>query len=242
MSQEKYMNNYVDLLKSTLNDQIGRNLQLQATAKTQGEIITEMNDKLTNTSQLVQAETAELLKSATQKEQDLLSQVNDLKKQIDQVNTSKQIELEKQLEDFRNQISQVNNARLNDGNNNKRTVAELASRINELQVANNDLQNTIIDLNNKLSAPNTLQNELDSANLLVENLKTELVSLEKELSHMETLKNQLVSTQSMVQQRDSVIDELNDTIEDLKTAPTKKTKKSNVDLTSEVVTEEGGSF
>ena len=240
MSQEKYMSNYVDLLKSTLNDQISRNLQLQATAKTQGEIITEMSAQVTNAAENLQVENSQALALATQKQQELSEQVNSLTKRIEQLNVDKQSEVVKLTEYFKNQIAQSNTDRASETSNYKKTLGDLTKRINELQIAN-------IEYQNQLAAPNNVQTELENTNILVENLKAELVSMDKELSHMDTLKNQLINTQGMVQERDAIIDELNATIENLKTTPTKK-KKTSVESDEPVSTletatqENGGSF
>jgi len=240
MSQEKYMSNYVDLLKSTLNDQIGRNLQLQATAKTQGDIITEMNAQLTNADENLQAENSQALILATQKQQELMEQISILIKQNEQLKVDKQNEVTKLTEYFKNQIAQSNNDRAIETSNYKKTLSDLTQRINELQIDNNEYQN-------QLAAPNNSQKDLDNTNILVENLRAELVSMDKELVHMDTLKNQLINTQGMVQERDSIIGELNDIIENLKTTSTKK-KKANVESYEPVSTletstqENGGSF
>lgn len=240
MSQEKYMSNYVDLLKTTLNDQIGRNLQLQATAKTQGEIITEMSAQVTNAAENLQVENSQALVLATQKQQELMEQVNILIKQNEQLKVDKQNEVTKLTEYFKNQIAQSNNDRATETSNYKKTLGDLTQRMNELQIANNEYQN-------QLAAPNNLQSDLDNTSVLVENLRAELVSMDKELVHMDTLKNQLINTQGMVQERDAIIGELNATIESLKTTTTKK-KKANVELDEPVSTletatqENGGSF
>ena len=239
MSQEKYMSNYVDLLKTTLNDQIGRNLQLQATAKTQGEIITEMSAQVTNAAENLQVENSQALVLATQKQQELVEQVNILIKQNEQLKVDKQNEVTKLTEYFKNQIAQSNNDRATETSNYKKTLGDLTQRMNELQIANNEYQN-------QLAAPNNLQSDLDNTIVLVENLRAELVSMDKELVHMDTLKNQLINTQGMVQERDAIIGELNATIESLKT--TTKKKKANVESDEPVSTletatqENGGSF
>ena len=239
MSQEKYMSNYVDLLKTTLNDQIGRNLQLQATAKTQGEIITEMSAQVTNAAENLQVENSQALVLATQKQQELMEQVNILIKQNEQLKVDKQNEVTKLTEYFKNQIAQSNNDRATETSNYKKTLGDLTQRMNELQIANNEYQN-------QLAAPNNLQSDLDNTSVLVENLRAELVSMDKELVHMDTLKNQLINTQGMVQERDAIIGELNATIESLKT--TTKKKKANVESDEPVSTletatqENGGSF
>ena len=239
MSQEKYMSNYVDLLKTTLNDQIGRNLQLQATAKTQGEIITEMSAQVTNAAENLQVENSQALVLATQKQQELMEQVNISIKQNEQLKVDKQNEVTKLTEYFKNQIAQSNNDRATETSNYKKTLGDLTQRMNELQIANNEYQN-------QLAAPNNLQSDLDNTSVLVENLRAELVSMDKELVHMDTLKNQLINTQGMVQERDAIIGELNATIESLKT--TTKKKKANVESDEPVSTletatqENGGSF
>ena len=210
MSQEKYLNHYVDLLKSTLNDQIFRNLQLQATAKTQEEIMKEMNTQL----------------------QSLGQQVQELQNTASESVGEKEDELNRQVEQLKNQINQLNQSRQNDMKSRSDETRNLNSKISELQ--------------NQLSQPNPLSGEVSGYKKLVDDLKAELLSLNKEVALMESLRNQLISTQNMVKDRDAMIGDLSQQIENLKTTPTtvKKTKKASVESVStlETVTEDGGSF
>ena len=210
MSQEKYLNHYVDLLKSTLNDQISRNLQLQATVKTQEEIMKEMNTQL----------------------QSLGQQVQELQNTASESVGEKENELNKQVEQLKNQINQLNQSRQNDMKSRSDETRNLNSKISELQ--------------NQLSQPNPLSGEVSGYKKLVDDLKAELLSLNKEVALMESLRNQLISTQNMVKDRDAMIGDLSQQIENLKTTPTtvKKTKKASVESVStlEMATEDGGSF
>jgi len=210
MSQEKYLNHYVDLLKSTLNDQISRNLQLQATAKTQEEIMKEMNTQL----------------------QSLGQQVQELQNTASESVGEKEDELNRQVEQLKNQINQLNQSRQNDMKSRSDETRNLNSKISELQ--------------NQLSQPNPLSGEVSGYKKLVDDLKAELLSLNKEVALMESLRNQLISTQNMVKDRDAMIGDLSQQIENLKTTPTtvKKTKKASVESVStlEMATEDGGSF
>ena len=210
MSQEKYLNHYVDLLKSTLNDQISRNLQLQATAKTQEEIMKEMNTQL----------------------QSLGQQVQELQNTASESVGEKEDELNRQVEQLKNQINQLNQSRQNDMKSRSDETRNLNSKISELQ--------------NQLSQPNPLSGEVSGYKKLVDDLKAELLSLNKEVALMESLRNQLISTQNMVKDRDAMIGDLSQQIENLKTTPTtvKKTKKASVGSVStlEMATEDGGSF
>ena len=210
MSQEKYLNHYVDLLKSTLNDQISRNLQLQATAKTQEEIMKEMNTQL----------------------QSLGQQVQELQNTASESVGEKEDELNRQVEQLKNQINQLNQSRQNDMKSRSDETRNLNSKISELQ--------------NQLAQPNPLSGEVNGYKKLVDDLKAELLSLNKEVALMESLRNQLISTQNMVKDRDAMIGDLSQQIENLKTTPTtvKKTKKASVGSVStlEMATEDGGSF
>ena len=210
MSQEKYLNHYVDLLKSTLNDQISRNLQLQATTKTQEEIMKEMNVDL----------------------QTLTQQVQQLQNTASESVGEKENELNKRVEQLKNQINQLNQSRQNDMKSRSDETRNLNSKISELQ--------------NQLTQPNPLSGEVSGYKKLVDDLKIELLNVNKELGIMESLRNQLISTQNMVKDRDAMIGDLSQQIENLKTTPTtvKKTKKSSVESIStlEMATEDGGSF
>ena len=210
MSQEKYLNHYVDLLKSTLNDQISRNLQLQATTKTQEEIMKEMNVDL----------------------QTLTQQVQQLQNTASESVGEKENELNKRVEQLKNQINQLNQSRQNDMKSRSDETRNLNSKISELQ--------------NQLAQPNPLSGEVNGYKQLVNDLKIELLNVNKELGIMESLRNQLISTQNMVKDRDAMIGDLSQQIENLKTTPTtvKKTKKASVESVStlEMATEDGGSF
>ena len=210
MSQEKYLNHYVDLLKSTLNDQISRNLQLQATTKTQEEIMKEMNVDL----------------------QTLTQQVQQLQNTASESVGEKENELNKRVEQLKNQINQLNQSRQNDMKSRSDETRNLNSKISELQ--------------NQLAQPNPLSGEVSGYKKLVDDLKIELLNVNKELGIMESLRNQLISTQNMVKDRDAMIGDLSQQIENLKTTPTtvKKTKKASVESVStlEMATEDGGSF
>ena len=210
MSQEKYLNHYVDLLKSTLNDQISRNLQLQATTKTQEEIMKEMNVDL----------------------QTLTQQVQQLQNTASESVGEKENELNKRVEQLKNQINQLNQSRQNDMKSRSDETRNLNSKISELQ--------------NQLTQPNPLSGEVSGYKKLVDDLKIELLNVNKELGIMESLRNQLISTQNMVKDRDAMIGDLSQQIENLKTTPTtvKKTKKASVESIStlEMATEDGGSF
>ena len=210
MSQEKYLNHYVDLLKSTLNDQISRNLQLQATTKTQEEIMKEMNVDL----------------------QTLTQQVQQLQNTASESVGEKENELNKRVEQLKNQINQLNQSRQNDMKSRSDETRNLNSKISELQ--------------NQLTQPNPLSGEVSGYKKLVDDLKIELLNVNKELGIMESLRNQLISTQNMVKDRDAMIGDLSQQIENLKTTPTtvKKTKKASVESVStlEMATEDGGSF
>ena len=234
MSQEKYLNNYVDLLKNTLNDQVARNLQLQANLKTQEEIMNEMSTQLQSTIQQLQEKQSGSNEVVVQREQELLGQINQLKQQLTQVNQSTQFKVG-EVESYKNTITA-----------NQNIINDQARKIN-------DLQNAINDLTGKLAQTSSLQSRMDESNRLIVDLKNEISVLEKESSIVETLRNQLISTQNMVKERDNTIEDLttmardlNLQIETLKTTPTpvKKTKKASVVPVStlETATEDGGSF
>jgi chromosome segregation ATPase len=234
MSQEKYLNNYVDLLKNTLNDQVARNLQLQANLKTQEEIMNEMSNQLQSTIQQLQEKQNGSNEVVVQREQELLGQINQLKQQLTQVNQSTQSKVG-EVESYKNTITA-----------NQNIINDQARKIN-------DLQNAINDLTGKLAQTSNLQSRMDESNRLIVDLKNEISVLEKESLIVETLRNQLISTQNMVKERDNTIEDLttmardlNLQIETLKTTPTpvKKTKKASVAPVStlETATEDGGSF
>ena len=237
MSQEKYLNNYVELLKNTLNDQVARNLQLQANLKTQEEIMTEMSTQLQSTIQQLQEKQSGSNEVVVQREQELLGQVNQLKQQLAQVNQSTQSKVG-EVDSYKNTITA-----------NQNIIADQQRKLT-------DLQNAVNDLTSKLAQSSNLQSRIDESNRLINDLKNEVSILEKDSLNVEALRNQLISTQNMVKERDNTIEELTTMARDLslhidtlKTTPVpvKKSKKASVKpvesaLTLETVTEDGGSF
>jgi chromosome segregation ATPase len=162
--------------------------------------------------------------------QSLGQQVQELQNTASESVGEKEDELNRQVEQLKNQINQLNQSRQNDMKSRSDETRNLNSKISELQ--------------NQLSQPNPLSGEVSGYKKLVDDLKAELLSLNKEVALMESLRNQLISTQNMVKDRDVTIDDLSQQIENLKTTPTKRTKKVSVESVStlETATEDGGSF
>ena len=181
MSQEKYINHYVDLLKSTLNDQISRNLQLQATAKTQEEIMKEMNTQLQSLGQQVQELQSAATETAGQKEQELTKQVEQLKNQITQLSQARQNDnraksdesrnLNSKIAELQNQLSQPN---------------PLQGELSGYKQLTEDLKSELLSVNKELAIMESLRNQLISTQNMVKDRDATIDDLSQQIESLKT--------------------------------------------------------
>jgi hypothetical protein len=217
MSQEKYLNHYVDLLKSTLNDQISRNLQLQATAKTQEEIMKEMNTELQSLGQQVQQLQNTAQESVGQREDELNKQVEQLKNQVNQLNQTRQNDMKMRTDESKNL-----NSRIAELQNQLAQPNPLQGELSGYKQLTEDLKAELISVNKEVA--------------IMESLRNQLI----------TTQNMVKDRDATIENLTMMARDLSLEIENLKTTPTpvKKTKKASVEpmSTLETVTEDGGSF
>jgi len=258
MSQEKYSTYYVELLTSTFNDQILQNLSLKANAKVNAEIFEEVSkgyQALLNENNSLKLEKE---KSLSEKESAKNGEIESLKKQpvdlqasknseIERINGSKNSEIERingsknsEIEKLKQQVSQIQSIKNNDVNE---LIKKNTEQLNQIQSAKNSeieqLNKTIVGLRDEVSKANLIRAEYDK--------------LKHQLGHMDTFRTQLVELQKVVEEKNTMIDDLNFQIENLKTIPTTpvKRKKSNIEKIITVEpeatlfadeTRDGGSF
>ena len=247
MSQEKYSTYYVELLTSTLNDQILQNISLKAKEKVNGEIFEEV----TKGYQTILVENESLKsdkeKSLSEKEVAKNTEIESLKKQILDLQSSKNNEIERinssrnaEVERLKQQVSLSQTSKNNEIEDIKRKNSE---QIQQIQSAKNSeaeqLNKVIVGLRDEVAKSNLIRSEYDK--------------LKHQLSHMDTFRNQLVELQKVIEEKNATIDDLNTQIEDLKTTPVTpvKRKKSNIEKMITVEpeatlfadeTRDGGSF
>lgn len=181
MSQEKYLNHYVDLLKSTLNDQISRNLQLQATVKTQEEIMKEMNTQLQSLGQQVQELQNTASESVGEKEDELNRQVERLKNQINQLNQSRQNDMKSRSDETRNL-----NSKISELQNQLSQPNPLSGEVSGYKKLVDDLKAELLSLNKELGIMESLRNQLISTQNMVKDRDATIDDLSQQIENLKT--------------------------------------------------------
>ena len=181
MSQEKYLNHYVDLLKSTLNDQISRNLQLQATAKTQEEIMKEMNTQLQSLGQQVQELQNTASESVGEKEDELNKQVEQLRNQINQLNQSRQNDMKSRSDETRNL-----NSKISELQNQLSQPNPLSGEVSGYKKLVDDLKAELLSLNKEVALMESLRNQLISTQNMVKDRDSTIDDLSQQIENLKT--------------------------------------------------------
>ena len=247
MSQEKYSAYYVELLTSTFNDQILQNISLKANAKVNAEIFEDVSKGYQILLDENNSLKADKEKSLSDKEAAKNSEIEGLKRQLVDLQSSKNVEIERvnnsknaEVEKLKQQVSQIQLIKTNDVNE---LIRKNTEQLQQIQSAKNSeveqLNKTIVGLRDEVAKAGLIRNEYDK--------------LKHQLSHMDTFRNQLVELQKVVEDKSKTIDELNTQIEDLKAIPATpvKRKKSNIEKMITVEpeatlfadeTRDGGSF
>ena len=199
MSQEKYSGYYVELLTSTLQDQILQNISLKAKEKVNGEIFEEVTKGYQNALAENEVLKTDKEKSLSEKEVSKNAEIESLKRQLADVQSSKNTEIENLK---RRNIEQLQQAQTNKNNE--------TDSLNKKIV---DLQNTVTGLQSEINKSNQVRLEYDK--------------VKQQLAHMDTFRNQLIELQKVVTEKDGTIEELNQQILTLQSTPTKRKKVSS---------------
>ena len=247
MSQEIYSAYYVELLTSTFNDQILQNISLKANAKVNAEIFEDVSKGYQILLDENNSLKADKEKSLSDKEAAKNSEIEGLKRQLVDLQSSKNVEIERvnnsknaEVEKLKQQVSQIQSTKTNDVNELVRKNTE------QLQQIQSDKNSEIENLNKTIVG---LRDEIAKSSLI----RTEYDKLKHQLNHMDTFRTQLVELQKVVEEKNATIDDLNSQIETLKTIPVTpvKRKKSNIEKIITVEpeatlfvdeTRDGGSF
>jgi DNA repair exonuclease SbcCD ATPase subunit len=215
MSQEKYSGYYVELLTSTLQDQILQNISLKAKEKVNGEIFEEV----------------------TKGYQDVLAENETLKTDKEQSLSQKEVSKNAEIESLRKQLADVQSSKNTEIENlKKRNIEQLQQAQTNKNNETDSLNKKIVDLQNTITG---LQSEINKSN----QVRLEYDKVKQQLAHMDTFRNQLIELQKVVTEKDSIITDKDVTIEDLnqqiltlQSTPTKRKKASGSKL--ETVTTE----
>ena len=227
MSQEKYAEYYVELLTSTLNDQVLQNISLKAREKVNNEIFEEVTKGYQTTLTENQSLKSDKEKSLSEKEVAKNTEIESLKKQLSDLQSSNSIEVERinssrnaEVERLKQQVSLSQTSKNNEIEDIKRKNSEQLQQIQSVKNSEvEQLNKTIVGLRDEVAKAGLIRTEYDK--------------LKHQLSHMDTFRNQLVELQKVVEEKNAAIDNLNSEIENLKTIPATpvKRKKSNVEKT-----------
>ena len=171
--KEKYVETYVDILKSNLTDQVHRNLSLQANSKVYTEMLQTMQGQITLLNEEIEKSKTEGLKEKDNEIAKLKNQIQafgnknkenaDLKSQVQSL--SRELDLASQkagtnvtLQNTINQLSQEKNTLSSTLNQFRDEYDSLKNQVSHIET----FKNQITDLQKSLAEKNRLLEELQS--------------------------------------------------------------------------------
>jgi chromosome segregation ATPase len=191
MSNEKYLNHYVEILTGTMTDAVIRNISLQANARISEEVINEQLKTIEDYNNKISEMESHKTESISEKESKIkeledvikghLQKNGDLEKQLVQFNAlnNRNIELEAQLVDY-------NNLR-RDFENIKHQSSHLETFRNELIKEREEHQKTRNDFENKIKELNkNFENQIQVSNEKNESLTSQIESLTSQLENLQS--------------------------------------------------------
>ena len=148
MSNENYVNHYVEILTSTMTDAVMRNISLQANAKISENVIIEHQDKIEKLNSEIERLTLQIEKNLNASETEKNNQITNLNGKIEEQKNS--------ISNLETQIHELNNMK-GVYENSKHQMDHIDTFKNELikerdlhQQTRNDYELTIKDLNEKI--------------------------------------------------------------------------------------------
>jgi len=148
MSNETYVNQYVEILTSTMTDAVMRNISLQANAKISENVIIEHQDKIEKLNSEIERLTLQIEKNLNASETEKNNQITNLNGKIEEQKNS--------ISNLETQIHELNNMK-GVYENSKHQMDHIDTFKNELikerdlhQQTRNDYELTIKDLNEKI--------------------------------------------------------------------------------------------
>ena len=235
MSQEKYVEHFVDIMTKSLQESMVKNISLQANLKITESIIKELQESGNNTVKDLQAKVNELT-----------GVVDSTQKELELVRTSRSSNENSKIQQLQNTINENNN-----------TINNLRKQINDLSIVKTEYES----VKHQVSHIDTFRNELSKTREELQSVHgkygSEIASLkqenEKVIRELSGKYGSEIGT--LKQQYENSIKELNDQIDYLKLTPAKRKKideaksgimidtSTNLDqLISNEITKDGGSF
>jgi predicted RNase H-like nuclease (RuvC/YqgF family) len=148
MSNETYVNHYVEILTSTMTDAVIRNISLQANGKISESVITEQQSKIDKLNSEIERLTLQIEKNLNASETEKNNQITNLNGKIEEQKNS--------ISNLETQIHELNNMK-GVYENSKHQMDHIDTFKNELikerdlhQQTRNDYELTIKDLNEKI--------------------------------------------------------------------------------------------
>jgi predicted RNase H-like nuclease (RuvC/YqgF family) len=148
MSNENYVNHYVEILTSTMTDAVIRNISLQANGKISESVITEQQSKIDKLNSEIERLTLQIEKNLNASETEKNNQITNLNGKIEEQKNS--------ISNLETQIHELNNMK-GVYENSKHQMDHIDTFKNELikerdlhQQTRNDYELTIKDLNEKI--------------------------------------------------------------------------------------------
>jgi chromosome segregation ATPase len=249
--EKNYINYYIEIMTSTMNDAVARNISLQANAKMADIAIGQLNEKIIE----LEGEINRYNNNTSSVEENYRNQIGEYEKRITDLNTeiSKLNALKSDygniknkvshIDTFKNELSKERDLHQNTRNAYESQIKNLNDKITTLksQIQNTpnsketeviNLRNQIQDVQNqKNNEINNLKNVIENLNkektelnVVINNIRNEYNSIKLQVDHIETFKNQIIQMQQTLLEKNSTIDDLNIKLNELKSS-TKKKKK-----------------
>jgi DNA repair exonuclease SbcCD ATPase subunit len=227
MSNDKFINVYIDILQKTLNDWLLQNVSLQANARVSEDVIQQ------------QAENIE----------ELNGKVEELDKVAKDLQQNKQNEIDSQIKSYKDRIENLENA-VRDHLN---TISSLNTVKSDYDNVKNQVQN-VDSIRNELIKTQKELEEVKAQNVNQQGLKDQVNKLQAELTNSQNIilqKNNIIEKINV--DKDKSIAELKEKIDYLQLTPAKRKKfdeerakeieTPTSDLfVSDTIDKDGGSF
>jgi chromosome segregation ATPase len=179
MSNEKYINYYVEILGSTLSDAVLRNVSLQANEKISSDIIEELQSNVETLRAEIGKLTIEKLQSESDKEKANIEEIGTLKTKLDlhdetitnlQNKITELTKKESEFDNTKHQLAHLDTFR-----------SELVKTQKELEEAKNKLVN-VDTIKNQLTQT---QSELNGLNNIIKEKDTTIDELTKKVEYLQ---------------------------------------------------------
>jgi chromosome segregation ATPase len=205
--QEKYLNHYVDILKQTLNQQILNGVSLQASAKVNGDILTEWQKE----NESLKQQLAEINSQGLVAQEDLKKQIEQLKSNAVASQSAREQQQNAEIEKLKSSLNGKDDLIKNITATKDDIIKGLQTEISRLGLISVEHEK----IKHQVGQIDVFRSELIKHQKLVQDKDNEIQNV---ISQKD---NEL---QNVLNEKNATIDELNQQIEYLKLTPAKRKK------------------